>query len=431
MGEENSEKSALVPRLRFPEFRETGGWKLEPLGSLAKRRTVKNTKSEHTRVLTNSAEYGVVDQRDYFEKDIANQGNLEGYYIVEKGDYVYNPRISTSAPVGPISKNNVATGVMSPLYTVFRFVSSDNDFFAHYFKSAHWHHYMRQASSTGARHDRMSITNDDFMGLPLPVSTPKEQQKVADCLSSLDELITTESLKLDALKTYRKGLMQQLFPREGEAVPRLRFPEFRDAGEWVTHELGSKTTKVGSGITPTGGEKSYKKSGRPFVRSQNIGWGELLLDDVAFIDDETHQSFAGTEISNSDVFLNITGASIGRSAVADSRIVGGNVNQHVCIIRATDELSANFLNQFLISQYGQRQIDSFQAGGNRQGLNFAQVRSFSIPLPPEVDEQKKIADLLSSLDALITAQSQKIETLKTHKKGLMQKLFPVLEEAPA
>jgi type I restriction enzyme S subunit len=89
------------------------------------------------------------------------------------------------------------------------------------------------------------------------------------------------------------------------------------------------------------------------------------------------------------------------------------------------------LNQFLISQYGQRQIDSFQAGGNRQGLNFAQIRSFSIPLPPKVDEQKRIADFLSSLDELITAQSQKIDGLKTHKKGLVQQLFPVLDAVQA
>src|SRR5690554_2210782 len=183
MGEENKKTSALVPRLRFPEFREAEEWQLEPLGKLAKRRAVKNVGVEHTRVLTNSAEFGVVDQRDYFEKDIANQGNLEGYYIVEKGDYVYNPRISTSAPVGPISKNNIGAGVMSPLYTVFRFDNSNNDFYAYYFKSTHWHHYMRQASSTGARHDRMSIRNDDFMDLHVPVSSPKQQQKIADCLS--------------------------------------------------------------------------------------------------------------------------------------------------------------------------------------------------------------------------------------------------------
>jgi type I restriction enzyme S subunit len=226
--------------------------------------------------------------------------------------------------------------------------------------------------------------------------------------------------------------MQQLFPRADETQPRLRFPEFQDKGAWVGKELGSKTRKVGSGITPTGGDKTYKKSGRPFVRSQNVGWGVLLLEDIAYIDEQTHSSFSGTEIQVLDVLLNITGASIGRSAIADERIEGGNVNQHVCIIRVkTAELNPFYLNQYLISPGGQKQIDSFQAGGNRQGLNFAQIRSFSIPTPPEVSEQKRIANCLTTLDDLITAQTQELEALKTHKKGLMQQLFPSPEEVEA
>ena len=226
--------------------------------------------------------------------------------------------------------------------------------------------------------------------------------------------------------------MQQLFPREGETQPRLRFPEFRNAGAWVENELGPKASKVGSGITPTGGDKNYKLSGRPFVRSQNVGWGVLLLDDIAHIDEQTHGSFDSTEVKPRDVLLNITGASIGRSAVADERIVGGNVNQHVCIIRTEpNELDPLFLNHFLISDRGQKQIESFQAGGNRQGLNFAQIRSFTLPLPPALPEQQRIAKCLGSLDALITVAAQKLEALKTHKNGLMQQLFPSPGEAEA
>jgi type I restriction enzyme S subunit len=208
-------------------------------------------------------------------------------------------------------------------------------------------------------------------------------------------------------------------------LPKLRFPEFLDTNGWKLEKLGPKSNKVGSGITPRGGEKNYKKSGRPFVRSQNVGWGELLLDDVAFIDEDTHSSFSSTEIETYDVLLNITGASIGRTAVADARIAGGNVNQHVCIIRTKPaELSPYFLNQFLISQDGQTQIDSFQAGGNRQGLNFEQIRSLLIPLPNTQTEQQKIASCLSTLDELIGAQGRKVAALRTHKKGLMQQLFP-------
>ncbi len=217
---------------------------------------------------------------------------------------------------------------------------------------------------------------------------------------------------------------EQDAPATVENQPRLRFPEFQNAGEWEDGELGPKASKVGSGITPTGGDNNYKQAGRPFVRSQNVGWGILLLDDVAYIDEETHTSFDSTEIKVRDVLLNITGASIGRSAVADERIAGGNVNQHVCIIRTKpDELNPFFLNQYLISQRGQKQIDSFQAGGNRQGLNFSQIRSFTVPLP-SLPEQQRIASCLSSLDALITAETQKLEALKLHKKGLMQQLFP-------
>ena len=208
-------------------------------------------------------------------------------------------------------------------------------------------------------------------------------------------------------------------------VPKLRFPEFRDGPQWESRELGPMTLKVGSGITPTGGDKNYKAKGRPFVRSQNVGWGELILDDVAYINEEMHRSFNSTEIVMSDVLLNITGASIGRSAVADSRVVAGNVNQHVCIIRTKlNELNPFLLNQYLISQDGQSQIDIFQAGGNRQGLNFSQIRSFLIPLSQALSEQQKIADCLSSADELIAAQARKVEALKTHKKGLMQQLFP-------
>ena len=162
--------------------------------------------------MTNSAVNGVVDQRDFFEKDIANQNNLDNYFIVDFGDYVYNPRISKNAPVGPISKNKVAKGTMSPLYTVFEFIDFKNDFFEQYFQTNCWHKYLFQISNTGARHDRMSVTPNTFMKMPLTYPELPEQQKIADCLTSLDELINAQSRKIEALKIHKKGLMQGLFP---------------------------------------------------------------------------------------------------------------------------------------------------------------------------------------------------------------------------
>lgn len=201
--------------------------------------------------------------------------------------------------------------------------------------------------------------------------------------------------------------------------------------DWGIYFLGEITTKIGSGITPTGGAKVYKKEGRPFLRSQNVGWGQLSLDDIAYIDDVTHDTFKATEIRDRDVFLNITGASIGRSAVADKRVVNGNVNQHVCIIRPIDEeLDSYFLNYFFLSKKGQRQIDAFQAGGNRQGLNFGQIKSFKVPLPPTIEEQKAIAQSLSDVDALIAECDRIITKKRNVKQGTMQQLLTAKKRLP-
>lgn len=175
-------------------------------------------------------------------------------------------------------------------------------------------------------------------------------------------------------------------------------------------------------MTPRGGEAVYKSEGHPFVRSQNIGLGHLILDDIAYIDEDTHQRQKNTELQLDDVLLNITGASIGRSALVNQQIVGGNVNQHVCIIRANKKLIPSFLCNFLLSQYGQKQIESFQAGGNRQGLNFEQIKSIKIGLP-SVEEQKKIADLLLLIEQRITIQNKIIEDLKKLKSAICEKLF--------
>lgn len=200
-------------------------------------------------------------------------------------------------------------------------------------------------------------------------------------------------------------------------VPNLRFPEF--TGEWKKCTIAELATKVGSGVTPRGGEAVYKTEGHPFVRSQNVGLGHLLLDDIAYIDEDTHQRQKNTELQLDDVLLNITGASIGRSAIVTKEIVRGNVNQHVCIIRTKDNLVSSFLCNFLLSNYGQKQIDSFQAGGNRQGLNFEQIKSIKIGLP-SIEEQKKIAELLQLLEQRIVTQNKIIEKLQSLIKGIAQ-----------
>jgi type I restriction enzyme, S subunit len=151
--------------------------------------------------------------------------------------------------------------------------------------------------------------------------------------------------------------------------------------DWREATLREITTKIGSGITPTGGSTRYREHGRPFVRSQNIGWGRLLLDDLVFIDEDTHNEFPATELKPLDVLLNITGASIGRVALADERLNGGNVNQHVCIVRPDDrQLSPQLISLLLLSSIGQRQIDSFLRSA-QSGFHCPQPRRSKKPLP--------------------------------------------------
>lgn len=419
-------RAALLPRLRFPEFRGAEGWESIPLKYLASRSNKKNRNGAIDRVLTNSAEFGVVDQRDFFEKDIATPGKLQGYFVVELGSYVYNPRISSAAPVGPISKNNIGTGVMSPLYTVFKFKDSRNEFYEHFFKTAGWHDYMRQVSSTGARHDRMAISSDDFMAMPLPAPPPAEQQKIADCLSSLDEQIAAQARKVEALKTHKKGLMQQLFPREGETQPRLRFPEFHGAGEWVSDSLGNifETT---SGGTPSRTEKAYWNGDIPWVTTSLVNFG-VITGTEEYLTAEGLKNSSAKIFPKGTVVMAMYGQGKTRGQVA---LLGINAatNQACAAILPRKDIDPYFVFLNLAGRY--EEIRELSNSGGQENLSQGLVREIRFRFPPDKDEQRKITACLSSLDDLIAAETKKLEALQTHKKGLMQQLFPSAEEVEA
>lgn len=205
------QEGETTPKLRFPGF--NGEWEEKKLGEIADKCTSRNRDKSETRVLTNSATEGVVDQNAYFDRDIAVKENTDNYHIVDLDDFVYNPRISTSAPVGPISRNKIGRGIMSPLYSVFRFKSENIDYLEHFFSTTIWHRYLKSVANYGARFDRMAISTEDFYSMPILCPDPSEQQKIADCLSSLDEGIAAQQEKVEALKEHKKGLMQKLFPR--------------------------------------------------------------------------------------------------------------------------------------------------------------------------------------------------------------------------
>ena len=199
-----------VPEIRFEGF--TDAWEQRKLLEIADKVTEKNKNNEFFEPFTNSAEQGVISQKDYFDREIVNDENLNGYYIVRNNDFIYNPRISVTAPVGPINRNRLGrNGVMSPLYTVFRTHDVDDLYLEFYFKTTKWHRFMKLYGDSGARFDRFTISSTQFMEMPIPYPMIEEQKKIGEYFDQLDHLITLHQRKCDELKNMKKYMLQNMF----------------------------------------------------------------------------------------------------------------------------------------------------------------------------------------------------------------------------
>lgn len=199
-----------IPELRFPGFTED--WDLRKLGELADKVTTKNVDTQYVETFTNSAEFGIISQRDFFDHDVSNMEKIDGYYVVENDAFVYNPRISSSAPVGPINRNKLGrTGIMSPLYAVFKTHGIDSEYLEWFFKSTRWHAFMKFNGDSGARSDRFSIKDTVLFEMPISIPGIDEQRKIGKYMTELDHLITLHQRKLEHLQQLKKGLLQQMF----------------------------------------------------------------------------------------------------------------------------------------------------------------------------------------------------------------------------
>ena len=199
------------PRVRFKGFE--GEWENVPLFSFAKKSTEKNGNMNYTITLTNSAEYGVINQRDFFDHDISNDEHINGYYVIHNDDFVYNPRISASAPVGPINRNRLGySGVMSPLYLIFKVEGINKDFLSYFFKTKLWHNYMKLEGNTGARFDRLAISDAQFFNMPVIMpKQEKEQIVIASFFTNLDTQITLQAQRLEKLKQIKSACLDNMF----------------------------------------------------------------------------------------------------------------------------------------------------------------------------------------------------------------------------
>ena len=380
----------LLPKLRFPEFRDMKGWEPSLLGSLFSQR--EETGNTDLRLLSLMDKEGIVPQEDTNRKNNAS-GDRSKYLRVAPGDIAYN----TMRMWEGRSALSKLEGIVSPAYTVCVPTPEANSlFFSHYFRTpqliAQFARY-----SQGLVKDTLNLKFEAFARISASTpSDPAEQQKIADCLDSVDKLMAAQARKVDALKTHKKGLMQQLFPREGETQPRLRFPEFNDG--WTEATFGELCSSISSG------------------RDTKDVDGEFHLYGSTGVIGKT----ALASYSNPHILVARVGANAGHLTKADGHF---GVTDNTLVISLKPGVEIDFAFYYL----GNININKLIFGSGQPLITGGVLKALHV-LIPSLSEQKKISTHLSSLDGYIHAEIQKMEALWNHKNGLMQQLFPAGEE---
>lgn len=384
----------MKPKISFKGFKEP--WEVSTLSNFFSKVNEKNARMLYSAVLTNSAEYGIIDQRDYFDFDVANSNNISGYYIVQPDDFVYNPRVSVTAPVGPINKNELGyIGVMSPLYLVFKINGINKDYLCHYFKSNKWHKFMRISGNCGARFDRLSISDEQFVQMPIPYPiNSKEQQTICNYLEKIDKLISTASSRLASLKQVKEASLQAMFPQKGETVPKIRFKGFE--GEWTKVKLNDICFKKASNLSEsslgidTGQYAVYGASGY----LQNISTFDIPSEYVGIIKD---------------------GSGVGRTKVypAFTSILG---TMQYILAKEDNNI------RFIAALFENIDFSTFISGSGIPHIYFRDYGEIYVMIPSLV-EQQAIASYFTSLDKQIALQTQQLEKLRQIKAACLDKMF--------
>lgn len=388
----------IVPKLRFKEFEQVDGINLEFGDILFESISNKNHDSKLP-ILAITQEQGAIprDQIDYNVSVTAK--SVASYKVVDIGDFI----ISLRSFQGGI-EYSLYKGICSPAYIVLRKKSNlINEYYKYYFKSYQFIKEMNK-DLEGIRDGKM-VSYAQFSKLLLPHPLSEEQQKIADCLTSLDDLINAENKKLELLKEHKNGLMQKLFPTEGETMPEWRFPEFRDSGEWDIYTI-ERIAKVSTGNKDT--QNKIEDGIYPFfIRSQSV---------------EKINTFS---LDCEAILTSGDGVGVGKNY---HYIVGKfDFHQRVyCIYDFNSNAMGKFVFYYFSMKFNKR-VMSLTAKNSVDSVRRSMITEMQIELP-SLEEQQKISDCLSSVDNWIEEQAKKIEQLKEHKRGLMQGLFPSLKE---
>ena len=407
------------PKLRFPGFDEP--WNTALLSDYFVKSTKKNSDGMISNVICNSAKQGLIPQREYFDKDIANSDNTNGYYIIESNDFVYNPRKSADAPYGPISSYQYPeAGIVSPLYLCFRAKREINPFyFEWYFRSSTWHRYIYMSGDSGARHDRVSIKDDVFFAMPINVPSAKEQERISLFLDAIERRIETQRTLVETLKKYKRGLSDTLFDRTAQS-PSCKIVKLGDAFELLQNNTFSRddlTTNPSS--------------------VQNIHYGDVLVKygAVANISEYTPpyikptinlQKFVATSyLRDGDIVFADTAEdySVGKA----TEIAGANglavlSGLHTIPCRPLMKFHPMYLAYYFNSSLFRRQIYPLVQGTKVSSISKGELVKTSVYAPTE-SEQRRIASMLYLLDLRITFEEKTVNALTNTRTALLQQLF--------
>lgn len=401
--------TALVPKLRFPEFREAEGWTTRRLGDFLRESRLAGNKGNVAKKITVKL-WG----KGVFEKNEAIQGSANTqYYRRKAGQFIYSKLDFLNQAFGiiPDHLDQFESTIDLPCFDIAPDLNPA--FLLEYVKRKEFHERLGEAAD-GSRKARR-IHQDVFLSFPIALPRPPEQQKIADCLSSLDELIAAQTQKVEALKSYKKGLMQQLFPRAGETRPRLRFPEFLNTGEWEARTIGDMFRLInGYAFKP----EDWKQAGTPIIRIQNLN------DPSAKFNYSQAPVPERNRIETGDLLFAWSGT-LGSSFGA--RIWNGPpgiLNQHIFKVLMDERQITSPFSLLVLSRV--EEDIAKKAHGFKS--SFVHVKKSDLVdvelLLPSLPEQQCVASCLIRFSDLITAETQKLEALKIHKKGLIQQLFP-------
>ena len=392
------------PKLRFPGFDDP--WKETTLSALFSKSTQKNADGHITNVICNSAKLGLIPQREYFDKDIANSDNTSGYYIIRQNDFVYNPRKSSDAPYGPISSYKYAEdGIVSPLYLCFHAKGEINPlYYEWYFRSSAWHRYIYMSGDSGARHDRVSIKDDTFFAMPINLPSEQEQSKIASFLQRLDERIAAQEKLVASLKKYKRGLLHDVLSEKIKITTET----------WTEHRIGEFLHSKSIKQLPTTDAPlmAFTATGGVCDKGERYDRGFLVKDASSKLYKRTDLNDFIYSSNNLDV------GSIGLN------LYGSAVISDVYEIFSIKDADPWFISEAIKQKPIMSRILKY-----RQGCLYGQYRIYAEDFLgvfvkiPSYEAQKKIGAVFSKIDGKITQEQILLDCLEKARTFFLQQLF--------